>query len=134
MKRILLSLLIASATLLSFNSCTKEYIEEARTITLPDYEIRPQDWNGQNTRRANFIIDAPELSNDIVDFGVVNISMSIDGRKTFDKLPAVIEGVSYSYNYTLGEIIIFAEDPIYSDGLVNIDGIRNFKVSLTPGR
>ncbi len=132
MKRILLSLLIASATLLSFNSCTKEYYEDSSTFTLPDYRIAPGDWIDNNTPLAQFSIDVPELTNEIVDFGVVNVSMRKDNSTTFSKLPTTINGISYSVDYDTQEIMIFAER---EGGLpVNIDETVVFKVSLTRGR
>ncbi|PVH24413.1 hypothetical protein [Sphingobacterium corticibacter] len=133
MKRILLALVIASATMLSFNSCTKEYIEDPRTDTF-SYTINPQDWTNNNTPAASVSIDVPELSDNYVDFGLVSMSMSNNNRETFNKLPATIQGISYNYEYTTGRITIYAEDPINDNFNVQIDRTLILKVSLTQGR
>lgn len=132
MKRFLLTLFIASAALLAFNSCTKEYYEEARTITF-QYTINPGDWDGQGTNLLFVPIDVNELTDDYVDFGVVNLSVSFDNRQTFTKLPATVDGVSYFYDYTTGAVDIWAQDPIDDDLAIQIENTLHFKVSLTEG-
>lgn len=133
MKKILFALFIASAMLLSFSSCTKEYYSDPATRTF-SYTINPGDWDGQGTPLLFVPIDVPELSDHYVDYGLVNLSVSFDNRQTFTKLPAVVDGVSYFYDYTTGAVDIWAQDPIDEDLAIEINSTLHFKVSLTEGR
>lgn len=132
MKRILLALAIASASLVTLNSCTKEYITNnylpSQTMV---YERVANDWKGSGNRRY---IDLPvkELTNYYLQQGIVTVAMSTDDEKSYQAIPATIDAVSYSFDYVVGSVRIFAEDPIMETGIdITVPQSAVFKVSLT---
>lgn len=132
MKRILLALAIASASLVTLNSCTKEYITNnylpSQTMV---YERSASSWQGSGNRKY---LDLPvkELTNYYLQQGIVTVAMSTDDEKSYQAIPATIDAVSYSFDYVIGSVRIYAEDPIMGTG-VTITPPNNavFKVSLT---
>lgn len=114
MKRILLAFAIASVSLAAFTGCTKEYYTNSSAITY-DPVIQPNKWiplsSGSSIYQAQ--LDFPEISNKIVDDGSLTVALMFTGENGFlgsyDAIPATINGVHYSYNYTSGRITIYAE-------------------------
>lgn len=135
MKKILLAFALATASLVTFNSCTKEYITEEYYQDVPSktmiYERVANQWNGSGNRKY---IDLPVQ--ELTDFyrlqGGVQVHMSIDDESNYDILPATINGISYSISYTTRNIRVFAEDPIMETGTeVNVPVKAVFKIILT---
>ena len=132
MKRLLLAFAIAGASLITFNSCTKEYITNnfvpSQTMI---YERFAKDWTG--SKNSIYVdLNVKELTQYYMDQGIVTLAMSQDGEKTFQAIPGTIDGISYSFDYQLGSIRVYIEDPIMDNG-VTIDPPAKaiFKVSLT---
>lgn len=80
MKKILLALLIGTATLGTLSSCTKEYYEMVPSISVI-YTREAKDWNTKDPQSAYLDLNVPELTNYYVKQGVVNIAISFDGEK-----------------------------------------------------
>ncbi len=95
MKKILLAIAIASASLVTLNSCTKEYITNNSylpAITLV-YERAVGDWKGTNSD-AYVDLQVPELTGRIMDQGAVTVALSSNNETTFHTIPATINGVA----------------------------------------
>jgi len=130
MKKIILALLIATTTVTTFSSCTKEYITNYLPSKTLVYERSDNQWSGSGNRKY---IDLPvrELSEYYLLQGTVNIHMSTDNEATYQAIPAVIEAVSFSYDYVIGSVRIYAEDPIMENINVPIPAKAVFKITLT---
>jgi len=138
MKRLLLALTIATASFVAFTSCTKEYITQehydmvpAQTMiyskTATDY---PWNW-GETDNRAYFTLPIPELTAYYMDQGIVSVAISEDNESTYRTIPATVNGISYSYDYKVGSVIIYAEDPIMEPGSeISVPNDLVVKVSL----
>lgn len=133
MKKLLLALAIGSASLLTLNSCTKEYIDYYETIPSKTmvYERSANSWQGTGNRRY---LDLPvkELTQYYINQGIVTVAMSTDNEKSYQAIPATIDGVSFSFDYVTGSVRIYAEDPIMENGInVAVPANAVFKISLT---
>ena len=133
MKKLLLALAIGSASLLTLNSCTKEYIDYYETVPSKTmvYERSANSWQGNGNRKY---IDLPvkELTNYYLKQGIVSVAMSTDDEKSYQAIPATIDGISFSFDYVVGSIRIYAEDPIMEAGInVQVPSNAVFKISLT---
>jgi len=133
MKNILLALAIGSASLLTLNSCTKEYIDYYETVPSKTmvYERSASSWQGSGNRKY---IDLPvkELTQYYLNQGIVTVAMSTDDEKSYQAIPATIDGVSFSFDYVVGSVRIYAEDPIMEAGInVGLPAKAVFKISLT---
>jgi len=123
MKKLLLALAIGTASLVSFSSCTKEYV-----TPLPGYSyyksVASNQWQEAEEGVNYFIveIDMPELDDYIYDDGDVSVAIQFEADKgLFYNLPA--SGVSrdndksedrniHEFNaaYTVGKIYLKAYD------------------------
>lgn len=110
MKKILLALLIGTATVAATSSCTKEYI----TNYLPGISYTPtihsSDWDESATGFYATDIDFPELDEVYYQSGTVQVAIKRAGQTGFDVIPATIDGVHYSFSYDLGVVTLYAED------------------------
>lgn len=114
MKRILLALVIASATMLSFNSCTKEYI--TNNDVLPGLGFYKDLLGGSAWRPVNGVpnefqqtIALPELDQLAFEDGHVSVSIGTrtgNGIETFSNIPGTVNGRTYDVRYTIGSVII----------------------------
>lgn len=130
MKRILLAIAIASASLATMSSCTKEYYDMVPSKTMI-YERSANQWQGTGNRKY---IDLPvkELTSYYLQQGVVSVAMSTDNETSYQAIPATIDAVSFSYDYVVGSIRVYAEDPIMETGVnVTLPANAVFKISLT---
>lgn len=134
MKKLLLAIAIASASLVTFSSCTKEYYETAPAKTYL-FDVKPSDWSRSTPSSKVFsvILSTPAIDNIIAEQGVVNIAISYDSDPDFyEIIPAKIANYHFSGNYAAnpGEVTIYAEDLNISaqapDGLL-------VKVSVSEG-
>lgn len=133
MKKLLLAFTIASASLATLNSCTKEYITNNSylpSITLV-YDILANEWRGpQHNKYVD--LQVKELDKPIMDQGAVTIALSLNGESTFHTIPATIDGVAYSFEYSIGKIKIKAQDPILDNKIdVKIPSKMIFKITLS---
>ena len=95
------------------------------------YTREAKDWNTKDPQSAYLDLNVPELTNYYVKQGVVNIAISFDGEKTYNALPATIDGISYNYDYATQSVRIYAQDPIFDGFPVDVPAKAVFKISLT---
>lgn len=130
MKKILLALLIGTATLATTSSCTKEYYDVVPSITMV-YQRVANQWESESINTKFVDLDVPELKSYFVKQGIVTLAISFDGEKTYNGIPATINGISYSYDYETGSVRIYAQDPINANVPVLVPARIHIKVSLT---
>ena len=130
MKKFLLALLIGTATLATTSSCKKEYYDVVPSITMV-YQRTANQWESLSKNTKFVDLNVPELKNYYVNQGIVTLAISFDGEKTYNGLPATINGISYSYDYATGSVRIYAQDPINADVPVLVPERVHVKVSLT---
>ncbi|HEU4554860.1 MAG TPA: hypothetical protein VFS25_18570 [Chitinophaga sp.] len=88
--------------------CTKkyEYVTPNQTIQTT---IQKADWQLTDVPSYAVTLSMPEITDQVnQDFGV-SVYISADGE-TFEAIPEVYGGYSYSYTYTTGSLTIEAQD------------------------
>ena len=136
MKRILLALAIASASLVTLNSCTKEYITNYLPGVSYPVEIKTNTWTqisaGSNIYSTT--LPFPELDQQYYNSGTVQVALQLsDDQGYFDSynaIPATINGIHYSFEYFVGEVVVYAEIQT-NDATLDIDYPMKAKVTLT---
>jgi len=131
MKRILLALAIASASLVTLNSCTKEYITNYLPGVTYTTTIPAGDWTREGTSDIYYHdLSFDELDAQYYNFGTVQVHLEFtDSRGFYNAIPATIKGIHYSFDYKIGTISIFAEDRL--GGINALDKEIKVKVTLT---
>jgi hypothetical protein len=109
----LLSFLCCAVLLLSVSSCTKKYINPVtnlnKTVT---YNVTSADWQAYTDGKSYFVpLDVPEIDNASASLDGVIVSLSYDNGATFEQLPEVYNGLSFSYTYNAGNVSIYAQTP-----------------------
>jgi len=88
-----------------FSSCTKEYNEYVTPNQTIFAEISPNDWQLTDNNTYAYTVNMPEIDDYVNDnFGVV-VSIS-GGTGTYEAIPEVYNGYSYSYTHTPGSLTI----------------------------
>ncbi|MBE8719474.1 hypothetical protein [Sphingobacterium pedocola] len=114
MKKILLALAIGSVSLLTLNSCTKEYITNNYLPGISyTHTIQPGDWlqDGEEDLGVYAVdIPFPELDAQYYNFGTVQVALEFANSKgAYDVIPATIRETHYSFSYEVGYVTLFAE-------------------------
>ncbi len=107
-----LFLMIALVGLVGMSGCDKNddsYYNPNRTFI---YTIGSSDWSLNSDGSISYDINLPELTSYYLTQGLVSVSLSGDGEKSYDILPSTFQGVAYSVNYTEGFVSIYGEDPL----------------------
>jgi hypothetical protein len=103
--------LLGCIVLLIASSCTKQYISPSNQTFFAD--ITANDWSlttdlsGIKSYAAPINIAA--LNNNYATNGGVIVSISYDGGSTYEQLPEVYAGVSYSFTYNAGNLTLYAQ-------------------------
>ena len=135
MKKILLAFAIATASLATLSSCTKEYI----TLTSRTYDptIESTKWSRVSgaTNLYSTTLDFPEINGRIVDDGNVQVSLRFTGANgkllsSYNTIPATINGIHYSHEIDAGVLIIYAEI-LRNTGDLDIDHLIQAKVIIS---
>lgn len=113
MKKLLLAFAIATASLVSFSSCTKEYMDpnSTRTYTYV-YTVEPSSWKAIEASRPTYelIIDVDDLDKVIFEDGIVSVAALFDGNKgIYELLPGTINEYHFTANYAVGSVAVYAE-------------------------
>lgn len=112
MKKLLLAFAIASASLITLNSCTKEYITNYLPGVSYSTNVAPSQWKpvtgSPNIYYAE--LEFRELDKKYYNSGTVQVALEFkDVPGYFNAIPATIKNVHYSFDYTIGYVTIFAE-------------------------
>lgn len=144
MKRILLALVIASATMLSFNSCTKEYI--TNNTMLPGLSFYKDISGGTawravdgNTFESYQDISMPELDERYFQDGHVDVSLGVKNAAgdvvEFDNIPGRIGRYKYNVRYAVGRVTIYVIDVeaerAGNPSAIQVPGAQTVKIVLT---
>ncbi|MGF7041451.1 hypothetical protein M2273_004717 [Mucilaginibacter lappiensis] len=111
MKKILT--LVCCTILLAATSCTKKYITPANitaiyTITgTTGWKVYTDD--AGNKSWSSVLSDLPEQDQFAQENGGVLVYISYDKGATYEALPEVYNGISYSYTSEVGAVTIFAQ-------------------------
>jgi hypothetical protein len=117
-------LLLVLFVLVMGSACKKEQIVPNRTILTT---LNPGSWiklNGGKSYKA--AIDMPEIDNYFNDYGGVLVYVSFE-TGTYEQIPQVYNGVSYSYVTRSGQIVIEIQS---SDGQAIISPPGSLKVKI----
>jgi len=110
MKKLLLAIAIASTSLLSFTSCTKEYITNSLPGVTYSISVPSEDWKVFNANTYLLELDFPELDQRYFDDGTVTLAIKTASANTlYELIPAEIGNYKYSANYEVGSIGIYAK-------------------------
>lgn len=100
-----------------FSACTKtEYVDsgvEADRAYI--VSLSPDNWVRESPSLIRYDIPLRDLTEYYFLQGGVAVALSFDGEASYDVLPTTFSAVAYSINYGVGEISIFAEDPLGDD-------------------
>jgi hypothetical protein len=133
MKKILLALAIGSVSLLTLNSCTKEYVTNnylpgiSYTTT-----VQPNQWveDGEGSGIYAVDLEFPELDSKYYNFGTTQVALEFANTSgAFDVIPATIRNTHYSFSYEIGFVTLFAETRTTSTA--DIDRPIKVKITLT---
>jgi hypothetical protein len=133
MKKGIIGLAICCAAMITMPSCKKEYNEYYEVVPskVMIYKASSSQWVGSGNR-LYIDFNIPELTKYFMDQGIVSVAMSADNESTYNAIPAVIDAKSYSYDYMLGSVRVYLEDPIMEDGIVVLPPDNCiFKIGLT---
>jgi hypothetical protein len=117
----------------TLNSCKKIYNDYYEVVPskVMVYKANASQWSGEGNRKY-IDFNVPELTQYYVNQGIVTLAMSMDNEKTYNALPAVIDGVSYSFDYMAKSVRLYAEDPIMEDHInVYVPDNIYVKIGLT---
>ena len=112
--------------LFAVSGCTKEYVVPNRTIIT---ELSGSDWRSNNQGRSFAAeIDMPEIDDYVNEHHGVLVYISF-GDRTYEQVPQVYNGVSYSYYTAPGKMVLELQS---SDGIstVNPPGSMTVKIVL----
>lgn len=133
MKKILLAFAVASASLMTLNSCTKEYITNYLPGVSYTPTISPDKWSklSDNSNIYLTTLDFRELDRQYYETGTVQVALEFNHAKgIYNAIPATINGIHYSFEYRIGSINILAE--ILPGGTtLDIDSNIKAKITLT---
>lgn len=130
MKKILLALLLGTATLALTTGCTKEeYITNYLPGVSYTTNVVADDWELERQGSYFTDLDFPELDQTYYEFGTVQVAIELNGAGGgYRILPATIGDFHYSVDYAVGSVQIFAEN---RDGVSVAPGNMTVKITLT---
>ena len=129
----LLSIVCCAVVLLSVSSCTKQYITPDRNQTIYAV-VAASDWVAYSDGKSYYVsISVAALDDASVKYDGVIVSASYDDGKTYEQLPEVYNGLSFSYTYNgpvnsnAGNVSIYAQS---ADGATPIAPTDPIKVKI----
>lgn len=107
--------LFSLVLIIGFSACTKtEYRDVVQENPNRSYVVTLTSGNWVRVSPSLIRYDIP--LRDLTDYyllqGGVAVALSFDNEASYDVLPSTFEAIAYSVNYGVGEISVFAEDPI----------------------
>jgi hypothetical protein len=122
MKKVFSTIVLSSAIILGLSSCTKKYYEVNETYqSVPSkvmvYTVTADKWSYDGNNRLIATLSVNELTQYYMEQGIVTLAVSKNNEASYSTIPAVIEAVSYSFDYEVGKVIVYMEDPIMESGV-----------------
>ena len=129
MKKVLT--ILSGVILLGLASCTKQYVTPGQTNQTIYANVATTDWQPYTDNTNNKSYDVPitvhELDNGLTQFGGIIVAISYDNGTTYEQLPEVYDGLSYTYTYNAGNVTLYAQS---SDGTTAIQPTLPIKVKI----
>ena len=129
MKKILT--ILGCVILFAASSCTKQYVSPATTNQTVYADLAVSDWqlytDNNNTSSYTASINVSLIDANFAQIGGVIVAVSYDGGMTYEQLPEVYNGISYSYTYNNGNVTLYAQS---SDGLTATQPTLPIKVKI----
>src|SRR5258708_23946597 len=128
----LLSIICCSMVLLTVSSCTKKYITPNPNQTVYA-DLTSADWtqytdaSGSKSYRAP--VNVQELDNASAQLDGVIVAISYDGGTTYEQLPEVYGGTSFSFTYNARNLTLYAQSPDRCTAILPTDPIK-VKITL----
>jgi len=127
--------IIGCVILLAATSCTKQYVnpQGSGTTNQTVYaNVVSTDWTpytdpGNGSKSYAVPINVNLISNNFANIGGVIVAISYDGGSTYEQLPEVYAGVSYSFTYNAGNLTLYAQS---SDGTTAVQPTLPIKVKI----
>lgn len=108
MKKILLLLAISGGLFMA--SCTKQYTQVVPNQTVYA-DLTPSDWTTTASGTADSVlITTPLIDQYFTDHGGINVYFTFDNGGSYEQIPEVYNAISFSYIYTKGGVIIYAQN------------------------
>ncbi len=121
----LLSIVCCAVVLLTVSSCTKQYITPNQTIYA---DLTSSSWHlftdKSGVKSYQAPIDVPQISSGFAQAGGVIVSASYDGGHTYEQLPEVYGGTSFSFTYNAGNVTLYAQSPDGGIAILPVDPIK----------
>jgi opacity protein-like surface antigen len=126
MKKILL--IIGCIITLAATSCTKQYVTPGSTNETVYATVNTTDWTLFTDGKSYFAsIKVSDLSSNFNQIGGIIVAISYDNGSTYEQLPEVYNGTSFSFTYNTGNVSIYAQSP---DGSTAIKPTQSVKVKI----
>jgi len=123
--------IIGCIILFAASSCTKQYVSPATTNQTLIYDVPAAAWtlSTADANSSSYVasIAVKELSSDFAKYAGVIVAVSYDGGDTYEQLPEVYAGISYSYTYNAGNVSIYAQS---ADGTTAVQPTLPIKVKV----
>jgi hypothetical protein len=123
----LLSIVCCAMLLLSVSSCTKQYITPNPNQTVYA-DLTSSSWtaftDSGGVKSYQAPINVNQLDGASASLDGVVVSISYDGGNTYEQLPEVYGGLSFSYTYNKGNVTIYAQSPDGSTAIQPTDPIK----------
>ena len=129
MKKILT--ILGCVILFAATSCTKQYVSPATTNQTVYADLTTTNWTlfTDNNNKSSYTasINVSLISRNFAQIGGVIVAVSYDGGITYEQLPEVYNGISYSYTYNEGNVSIYAQS---ADGTTATQPTLPIKVKI----
>lgn len=108
--------------IIGFTACTKkEYVDSGIAPENPNrstvVKMTPGKWVRESPSLIRYDIPLRDLTEYYLIQGGVAVALSFDNEDSYDVLPSTFNAIAYSVNYGIGEVSIFAEDPLADSGV-----------------
>lgn len=99
-------------------ACTKtERIEPDNPNRSYVVTMTSAKWVRESPSLIRYDIPLRDLTEFYMLQGGVAVALSFDNESSYDLLPSTFSAIAYSVNYGIGEVSIFAEDPLADTGV-----------------
>ncbi len=128
----LLSIVCCTVVLLSVSSCTKQYITPNPNQTV-FADLTSSSWtqytDGTGSKSYQAPINVQQLDGGSTQYDGIIVAISYDGGTTYEQLPEVYGGTSFSYTYNAGNLTLYAQSPDGGTAILPTDPIK-VKITL----